>query len=449
MAKGEKNNDVLYRAVKFEIRPTLNQETILQRISSNLRLIWNEAWKERQDRYEIFFKPIYERIYNAKKKALEKGFTDLWEKEVAKFSQQVLVKRGFPLQLVLEQKSLFAELKKAFEEHGITLYDQINALTAKRSLNTEFGLIPRNWQEETLDALDGSFKSFFALRKRGDKDAKPPSERTNEDSFYKIPGRSGFKVTDDGKVIVSFGKLSETLVGRIPEYQQEKLSHAKNLKKFEIVRDERDMAKSGCFWISIAYEIPKPPELPFNPSKAVFLAIGASWIGIISPRGEFCWRMPRPDFHWKPKINAVDERLKRVSKGSIKWKRLIFARSKMFAIMARQQKQHCQYEVIKRLLELGVCFVVTDLKVRSKEGSLADSSKAERGGSPFGANWSAQNTGNIANLVAKLTDHVSALGGMVIKRKSPELLVEEKRLPQEKRKILLAQKLKDEFLSLN
>ena len=87
--------------------------------------------------------------------------------------------------------------------------------------------------------------------------------------------------------------------------------------------------------------------------------------------------------------------------------------------------------------------------MRSKEGSLADSSKAERGGSPFGANWSAQNTGNIANLVAKLTDHVSALGGMVIKRKSPELLVEEKRLPQEKRKILLAQKLKDEFLSLN
>ena len=329
----------------------------------------------------------------------------------------------------------------------MTLYDQINALTAKRSENADFAAIPRNWQEETLDALDGSFKSFLALRKRGDSDAKPPRERAYEGNFYKIPGRSGFKVTDGGKVIVSFAKLDIELVSEIPDYQFGKLAGTTRLKKFEIVRDERDMTKPGRFWISIAYEIPKPVEVPFIANQAVYLAIGASWIGIVSPKGEFCYHLPRPDFHWKPKINQVDERLQRVAKGSRKWKRLISARAKMFRKLGAQQKQHGQYEVVGKLLALGCHFVVSDLKVRSKEGALADATQSERGGSPFGANWSAQNTGNIANLVAKLTEKAKAIGGVVVKHKPPEMSPNERQLPQEQRKILLARKLKEEFLA--
>ena len=104
MAKGKKNGDVLYRAVRFEIHPNQEQESVLQRVSLNLRLVWNQAWKERQERYENFFRPIYERIKGAREMAKKAGFAGLWEEGSVKFSQETLINRGFPPELVSRAK---------------------------------------------------------------------------------------------------------------------------------------------------------------------------------------------------------------------------------------------------------------------------------------------------------------------------------------------------------
>src|SRR3989344_74967 len=193
MAKGTKNTDILYRSEKFELfrgrEPTQEEVVLLTATSENLRTVWNEAWQARMNAYEKFFKPVYEKIGAAKK-----------------VQDEALVKK------------LYGELRDAFKQHGVSLYDQINALTPRRKADSVFASIPRNWQEETLDCLDASFKSFFALRKNGDTDAKQPFARETPGFFCKIPGRYGFSF-DGEKITISFAGLGQRIVCQVPDHQ--------------------------------------------------------------------------------------------------------------------------------------------------------------------------------------------------------------------------------------
>lgn len=481
MAKGKKNPDALYRCEKFEIFPNNRQLEILCAISSSLTATYNRAWQECQEAYDQYIKPVYNRIIQAREDDQSAGYGKLWEEECLRKHPASLAKEEFPAYRIERQRSLLAEKKQLFADHWPTLFDQINSLTG---MDDDSGA-NRNWHEETLDSLHGAYKSHINLKKKGDRDARPPGKRT-EAFFYKIPGRSGWseRAIRQGTVILAREKFEDTLSFPIPPYQQsrlsrtrviqkviktkkgEKMKEALAIKKFELYRDERDMAKPGRFWISIAYEISKPAEKKLDSGRTVYIALGASRMGIVCAKGEFCWNLPRPDFRWKPEIDAVHLRTRQpyrqgqqcVKKGGKKWRRRMEAFHRMNAIMARQQKQHGQYEVVKRLmelsdeligrlLELGNHFVVTDLKIRSKEGALADSSRKERGGAPTGANWSAQNTGNIANLVAKLEEKAKERGGCVRRRNAPFLEPHERKLPQDRRKILIARKLREEFLA--
>jgi len=387
VAKG-KNKEVLYRVVKFEARLNHAQQVTLERVSGNLRQVWNEALAERQSLFDTHIAPLYQRLKETKGNAEEEA-------------------------------RIRAEIKIAFRDHTVTLFDQINSLTEKRRNDPEgFGSVPRNWQEETLDTLNGAFASFMALRKKGDPDARTPGVRY-EDCFCEIPGRGGFKVsTTKQHIILNAGKhcLVE-LCFPIPEYQQDKLCEAVRIKKFTLYRDERNMKKVGRFWISIAYEITKPQALPFYPEEAVYVAIGATSLGIVSPDGEEVVKLWRPDRHWKPEIESVEQRMKLCGKvGSRKWCRRNRARQRMNRLMALQQKQGQRETAVHSLLSHGHHFVVTELIVRSKADKLADSDKPERGGS-LGLNWSAQNTGNIARLVDQLTEKALERGGSVRKHK--------------------------------
>lgn len=458
MAKGKKREDVLPKAVNFEVRPTQEQETVLWRVSIHLCDVYNQALQERQKAYDDFIRPIDEIIRQSRRTDEESGYGYLWSDEGRKSSQKKLLDKGVPLERIENQQSLFRKRKEAFQAHRdkLTFYGQVtNFLTPRRTMESqvydeEFVTMLRTWQEETLDSVDADFKSFFKLRKNGDVNAKPPQGR-REGYWCKIPGRSGFKVEGEN-IIISLGELGNPLVFKVPAFQLERLSAfpRKAQKKFELYRDERDPEKSGRYWMSIAYDTPKPQTKPILPGNTVYLAIGASRMGIVSYKGEFCINLPRPDYHWKGKgmIPEVEERMEKCVKGSRKWKRRAIARAKMFAKLGHQQKQS-QYETIsQKLLCHGIHFVVTELVVRQgKPGALADASKEERGGAPFGPNWSAQNTGNIARLVQKLTRKAQELGGIVVKLKPPELSLEERQLPDDQRKVVLARKLREKFLA--
>ena len=123
--------------------------------------------------------------------------------------------------------------------------------------------------------------------------------------------------------------------------------------------------------------------------------------------------------------------------------------------MARQQTQDRREVVAIDLIEKtienvirghGVHFVVTDLRIRSKEGKLADSEAAERGG-PLGLNWSAQNTGAIGYLARWLETKAPEYGGSVRKCRLPYEALP-KGLPQgHENKIAIAKAMRDYTLT--
>ena len=69
--------------------------------------------------------------------------------------------------------------------------------------------------------------------------------------------------------------------------------------------------------------------------------------------------------------------------------------------------------IARKLKRDGVHFViVAHSPIRGKEGALADKNNPERGGT-LGANWSAQNTGSLAQLRQLLEQKVTEWGGSV------------------------------------
>ncbi len=441
MVKGRKKDDVLYRSVKFEIHPTEDQQRILWQISGILQDTWNRAVQERHGVYETNLKPIYDQIAAARKEAEAEGYK-IWELNMRKVASKKLRELGIPVRVVSRREALLLQLADAFKEHAITLFDQINGLTPLRTNNQAYKMVPRNWQEETLDTVNAGFTSFMALRRNGDPDARPPRLRDREEFFCEIPGRYGFKVVDENFVL-RYGSLNTTAwTFPIPEYQKEQISRWKAVKKFTLFRDEKERAKPGRFWVALAGEMKKPNIRKPNRKALIFLAPGATAIGICYSQGSFAIKLWRPDQHWKPRIDAVEERLKSVTKGSRKYEGLLKARRTMFRILSRQQKQNHR-EIVSRLMKLGIHFVVSDLVIRSKVGKLADSGNPERGGT-LGLNWMAQNTGGIAELIAHLEDKVKEFGGSVQRFKPtstpPPYAV------GEQHKLLMAQRLKEDYL---
>jgi hypothetical protein len=412
--------DCLYRAVKFEIHPNQDELAVLRAVSLSLSRVWNEALAERQSRFDEHLKPLYQSL----KEAVTSGDKEL-------------------------ESAIRARIKFTHKKHRITFFDQCKALTGWRGEDEELSRVPQKWQEETLKILNGAFTSFVSLRAKGDRDARPPAPRA-EDNFSEIQGRYGFKLeTLRGNLVVRLllKKLAPELsfTFPIPDYQAGKLREAVRVRKFTLFRSSE---KRGVerYWVSLAYEIPQPEIQECRPNKIVFVALGASSLGVVWPDGEKVVKLWRPDKMWKPKIDAVTERVRRAKPGSRASLRRREARKVMFRKTARQQTQNHR-EVVKGLLGLGVHFVVTDIVIRSKEGRLADKSKPERGGAPDGLNWSAQNTGSMANLVAWLKVKASEKGGSV---KRFRLTFSGARPPVGRghsNKLAMARQLKTEFLA--
>lgn len=391
---------IIYRAVKFEVRPEGEALAAIFSTSDVLRRIYNWAVLVCQSVYDSQIDPVYEK--------LKAGITTK------------------------------AELRMAWRLYP-SLFGLINCLT----YDEEVGTITRNFAEETLDDLMGGKKSFASLRKKGDPDARPPKLR-DPNFFRKIPGRSGFRVKG-GQFLLNTGMGRFTFP--IPEYQQGRLARAKQIRKFELYRTPQDLRKPGIFEVSIVYEIERPAPVRFEPSEAIFVALGASHMGVITPTEELLVKLWRPDRHWMLPIREVERRMKKCERGSNQWRRLNDARRTMQIKMARQQLQD-QREIASWLVSHGRHFVVTDLVVRSKEGKLADSEVPERGGL-LGFNWSAQNTGAIGRVALQLEGKAAEVGGSVRKVKlsldeAPPMLETEGKLHSDK--IWMARKLREQYL---
>lgn len=418
-----KKAPVLVRVVKFEIKPSEAQMSTLQKTSDNLRDIWNTALKSRQVFFHKNLKPLYKEL----RKASKDGNKDL----------------------VKKLKSDITEVyTKAPVYHvtGAPERSQASWLTKMRKEKSDYEAVPCMWQQETLKALEGSFKSFAQLRNKGDLTARPPLMKS-EHAFCELQGLAGWKLIADGAGIspqkpvssIQQKTLAESrlvsirlapgkglpggadITFPIPPYQQHILSQAVKLNKFTLYRD-----KKKRFWISIAYSMPIPDQVELIPERVVFLTLGASYIGVVSPLGEETINLWRSDKHWMPKIEAEKLRLKpkKVSnlsnfafddcqKGSRKWKQCTRNINTMYEKMRLQQLQHHREIIATKLKRHGVHFIVAEHSpIRGKKGRLANKKYSTRTGT-LGLNWSVQNTGSLAQLRQLLEQKVAEWGGSV------------------------------------
>jgi hypothetical protein len=326
------------------------------------------------------------------------------------------------------------------------------------------GSIPANWVlESCFRKVSATYKSFFELMKRADPDAGTIRPSAPWD-FVALQGALNQGSLKGAKLVLAPQIFPGAFEFDVPrEYQVKMLARSVRLAKFVISRTPADLREPGRFWVSVTYEIPKPEPRPFVPEEAVFVSLGASSIGIVSPRGEEVIPLWRSDRHWKPEIDTIGVFLTgtprsasrpALPKGSKMWKKLKNRQRRMYQIMARQQTQDRREVVAIDLIEEvadnlvtghGVHFVLTELIVRSKEGKLADASKKERGG-PSGLNWAAQNTGSIGYLAQWLETKVAEYGGSVRRHKLPPSAVAEVSGKGRENKIPMARALRDDFL---
>jgi transposase len=397
---------VLVRVQKFQIKPTLEQLATLQRVSDNLFQVWNDCLEQRQLYFNERIKPLYEELKSADIEA------------VTEIKSRI--------------KRVYAEAP-VYHATGAPHRSQASWLTKMRQSSSDFAAVPCGWQQECLKILEGSFASFAQLRNKGDTTARPPRLKV-ANSFCEIQGCVGFQFstktlainpqkplgevhqlamrnTEEMHVVLSPGKPlpgGTELRFSVPEYQRLILSQAVKLNKFTLYRD-----KKKRFWISIAYSIPQPKQAELVPEEVVFVALGASYIGVVSSHGEETIDLWRSDHFWMPKINALRERLKPVTGGSKAWRRRKKAMDRMYEIMRLQQLQNQREVIARKLHQHGAHFIVLEHSpIRGKEGKLADKSRAERSGEG-GLNWSAQNTGSLARLKQLLEQKTAEWGGSV------------------------------------
>lgn len=409
------------------------------------------------------------------------------------------------LALQEEQYALYKAAKEEGREgekgllSDFDLYSLYSPLAKReKTSNIARAAVPTNWVlESVFRKICGAYKSFFKLRQRGDadahtirmsKDAEGALSVTEQSRFVAIQGALNKSSLKGESVVLAPQLFPGMFVIPVPTHQLAALKKATRLAKFVISRDERDLRRSGRYYISISYEIDVADPAVFVPEDAVYVALGAACIGIVSPRGEEVIPLWRPDKHWMPEIENVRAYLKgfprsrtrpALTRKSLKWQQLAASMNEMYRIMSAQEVLNRREVVIRRLIDgseqvsessrarrhrmkhcrrpqantplmrllgHGTHFVLTDLVVRSKEGKLADSSKEERAGT-LGLNWGVQNTGAIGYLARWLEEKVKEHGGSVMRHKLPhEGLPELPKAPDE-RKVPVARALREHFLS--
>ena len=94
-----------------------------------------------------------------------------------------------------EPSWLLERRKEAFEQNikGINYVKQQNDLPQLKNKFPEYNWVYSKVLQYTLRTLDADFKSFFALNKKGDKDARPPKFKGKKFFTTIIYNQSGFK----------------------------------------------------------------------------------------------------------------------------------------------------------------------------------------------------------------------------------------------------------------
>ena len=191
-----------------------------------------------------------------------------------------------------------AERKDAWklESKSIKYVDQQNKLSEFKKNNPEYKVVYSKTLQGILKKLDANYKSFFALWRNGDKNARPPNFKSRE-YFQTIPyNQSGFY---KGRNFFSFShKVNDTELVFMVNKQFE------NIKQIEIFNDDPYHAK-GDFYISITYGVACIEYVDNGLYQANDAGI-TKIVTTVNSKGKFFEvKTPRIDKYWNSKIDSL------------------------------------------------------------------------------------------------------------------------------------------------
>jgi len=327
---------------KMRINPTKKQEKLLWELSNTCRLLYNQALTERKYLYEAYRCSI----------------------------------------LYTDQQNALPQLKKQYPRYQ-SVYSKVLQMTLKK--------------------LDGAFKAYFGLRKKGDTTAKWPTFRGKKYFFTLCYNQSGFKLTPQ-TIRLSHKHPSRTeLVFSVPfdltRYQ---------VKQIELFFDRYE----NQFYLTVTYDQPEPPFEDNGLYQAFDL--GTVKHTAVNLHGKFLEStVKRADKYWEPKFQSLQKRKDHCKKGSKRY-RLLSQRLLTIKRKCRNQTKDWQHKQSKNLVQntKANTIVVGDLspKQMTKTGrKKGNSMKYQKS-----LNRGVHNTGHLSRFVELLTYKAKLQGKKVI-----------------------------------
>ena len=263
----------------LRIFPTPEQEDVLWKLSEKCRLIYNFALAERRDAYRHGIKGVNYR----------KQQNDL-----------PMIKEQFP-----EYKWVYSKVLQF-----------------------------------TLRSLAADYESFFALRKNGHADARPPRFKGKQYFTTMVYNQSGFKL-EHGKITFSHKYNGVTLEFALPETCS---FDDKKVKQVAI------SAQRKRYFVAIIYEVEEPPYIDNGLYQAIDLGI-TNIVTAVNSKGKFLVvKNKRPDKYWTPKISKLQSRRDKCKKFSNRWKLFDTVKHK-YERKRDNQTRDFQHKLSKKLVE--------------------------------------------------------------------------------------------------
>lgn len=236
-------------------------------------------------------------------------------------TQQIRIKPTIAQEVVLETLSekcrliynfALKERREAFEEgvRGINYFKQQNDIPKIKEKYPDYNWVYSKVLQYTLRTLDANYKSFFSLRRKGDKTARLPKFKGKKYFTTMVYNQSGFKHRK-GIIELSHKHPSNTeLLFKIPK----KFLFDK-IYQVAIYKKDKD------FYLSIIYEKTEKKYKDNNLYQAFDL--GVMKHTAVNSKSKFLeFGNKRPDKYWEEMIKGIQNRRDHCKRGSRKWKML-------------------------------------------------------------------------------------------------------------------------------
>ncbi len=299
--------------------------------------------------------------------------------------------------------------KPKTEHSYITYIQQQNTLPALKTQHPEYAWVYSKVLQMVLRRLDADYKSFYALWRRGDLQARPPRFKGKHYFTTLCYNQSGFFL-DINHQRIRFAHRHPS--GVELEFALPWLPPLKGrVKQVELFQDRRHR-----WFVAITCEVAVPPYVDNSRYQAIDVGV-INLATAVNQQGKFVQiRNRRADLYWKNKLREVQSRRDHCRKHSKKWYFYQQKWLKMRRKLTNQLRdfQHKMSKVVVTNTRANT-FIVGDLAVKVMARKQRASGRRQQDAAARTLYHSLQNTGFLGRFVQFLTYKAKKVGKSVIR----------------------------------